>query len=268
MSLNPRQRTKVNAALSLIALHGHNPRQVQQAAKAHISKGVPHAEAYSAALNAFAGNVPAMGETLATILELVQHSDDATLGRYDAAINQFNQTGDNSALTALEPMIVDDFKALIVKRGLASPEDAAALDLTISDALAFNDGAVSTDTGWIADASQGLAQPHTEGNEVNTPLTPKEYAQAVRELQNSLKGRPLETSPEYAALQARLPGNRQAAPAPGLEVRNGQAFRGGERTATGYRAAMTGERARSWHGSPSPDAFGGFATAEDQGGQA
>lgn len=103
---------------------------------------------------------------------------------------------------------------------------------------------------------------------MNTPLTPKEYAQAVRELQNSLKGRPLETSPEYAALQARLPGARQAAPAPALETRGGQAFRGGERTATGYRAAMTGERARSWHGNPAPDAFGGFATAAEQGGQA
>src|SRR3546814_11693000 len=79
MSLNPRQRIELNAALSMITLHGHNPRTVQEAAKAQIARGISHVDAYSNALEGFAKQVPGIREMLATIIELVAHSDAPTL---------------------------------------------------------------------------------------------------------------------------------------------------------------------------------------------
>lgn len=253
MSLNPRQRIKLNAALSLIALHGHNPRAVQDAAKAQIAKGVPDADAYSAALEGFANQVPPLRETLATILELVANSDEPTLAKYDAAINQFNRTGDNSALTALEPMIVEDFKSLIVAKGLTTAEEAASLDWGISDALAFSDDAVAAEP-WTPSATDiaaptGQADNTQEGNTMNS----REYAEAVRQLRANLKGRPIDDSPEYAALQAQYTGRPAPSAGPAPVIQNGQAVIPGHWTATGYRATQTGERARSYAGNPIGD---------------
>lgn len=250
MSLTPRQRIELNAALSMIALHGHNPRTVQEAAKAQIARGISHVDAYSNALEGFAKQVPGIRETLATIIELVAHSDAPTLAKYDAAISQFNQTGDNSALTALEPMIVDDFKSLIVAKGLATPEDAASLDWGITDALAFSDDAVAaepwTPTPAEIAAPAGQTDTPQEGNTMNS----REYAEAVRQLRANLKGRPIDDSPEYAALQAQYTGRPAPSAGPAPVIQNGQAVIPGHWTATGYRATQTGERARSYAGNP------------------
>lgn len=253
MTLTPRQRVKLNAALSLITLHGHNPRPVQQAANAAIAKGAAPADAYSDALEAFAKSTPAIRETLATILELIQNSDEPTLAQYDQALNEFNQTGDNSALEALGPLIVDDFKALIVAKGLATADDVAGYDWDITDALAFDTGAVAAEpwdpTPAEFNAPAATAEGTQEGNNM-TALNAKQYADAVRELRANSNGQPIENTPEYAALQGRLLGNAPVASGPAPTTRNGDAYIPGQFTATGYRAPMTGDRARSYAGTP------------------
>src|SRR3546814_6755951 len=71
----------------------------------------------------------------------------------------------------------------------------------ITDALAFSDQAVAAEP-WIPTPVEIAApngQPDTpqEGNTMNS----REYADAVRQLRANLKGRPLDDSPAYAALQ-------------------------------------------------------------------
>lgn len=226
---------------------------MQQAANAAIAKGAAPADAYSDALEAFAKSTPAIRETLATILELIQNSDEPTLAQYDQALNEFNQTGDNSALEALGPLIVDDFKALIVAKGLATADDVAGYDWDITDALAFDTGAVAAEpwdpTPAEFNAPAATAEGTQEGNNM-TALNAKQYADAVRELRANSNGQPIENTPEYAALQGRLLGNAPVASGPAPTTRNGDAYIPGQFTATGYRAPMTGDRARSYAGTP------------------
>lgn len=243
--LNNRQRVTVNAALSMIALAGHNPRSVQQQAKQLAAKGMPANQAYSAALEAFASTVPAIRETLATVIALTTNSDEATLGQYDAAISHFNETGDNSKLDALGPMIVEDYKALLVRSGQATAEELAEAEWDAAEALGFADTAFAAEP-WTpapeelaAPAEQGSQPTPTQGTNM-TPLTPKQYGEAMRELRGRVKGN-VEDSPEYAVLQARLSGaGPTAGPASGLpkgEIRNGEAYIPGYWTPTGYRGA-------------------------------
>jgi hypothetical protein len=250
--LTHRQRVTVNAALSMIALHGHNPRAVQAVAQKHIVAGAAANKAYTAALEEFTGAVPGIRETLATIIALVSNSDDATLARYDTALSQFNETGDNNELEALGPMIADDFKALLIHNGLATAEEAAGFDFSAAEALGFDDSAVAVEP-WAPDLEELTAPEgdiHNEEDDMN-PLTPRQYADEVRVLAGRLRG-PIEDSPEYAALQQRLTGHVVSSQ-PGqavAHVRNGEAFVPGSWGPTGYTSAMTGERAREWAGTP------------------
>lgn len=259
--LNNRQRVTVNAALSMIAMHGHNPRSVQAAAKQHIAKGMPANQAYSAALEAFASTVPAIRETLATVIALTTNSDEATLAHYDAAISHFNETGDNSKLDALGPMIVEDYKALLVRNGQATAEELAAEEWDAAEALGFTDTAVAAEP-WTPSADE-LAAPDEQGSQPTptqgtdmTALTPKQYGEALRDLRSRIKGN-VEDSPEYAQLQARLIGNAPAASGPmaptampKAELRDGQPYIPGYWTPTGYRGPVTGLAARQMAGAP------------------
>ncbi|WP_434405772.1 hypothetical protein [Sphingobium sp. DN12] len=139
MTLDARARTKVSAALSLIALHGHNPRTVQEVANQRIAAGQPANLAYTFALNAFADKVPAIRPMMEIALDLIQNSDDATIATYDKALAAFNETGDTAHLDAITPMILEDAKALAVQNDEVSAEDAAGWD--IEDALGFSEDA-------------------------------------------------------------------------------------------------------------------------------
>jgi len=132
-ALTPRQAIKVKAALSLIAVHGHNPRTVQQAANAELAKGYPANIAYKNAIDGFIARVPAMGNTLHLAVDLIHNSDDATVALYDKALTEYNNTGDDSCLDGLAPMILEDAKALAISKGEVTEADAA--NWTIEDAL-------------------------------------------------------------------------------------------------------------------------------------
>ncbi|MFC3441882.1 hypothetical protein ACFOKF_11950 [Sphingobium rhizovicinum] len=162
MTLDARARTKVSAALSLIALHGHNPRTVQEVANQRIAAGQPANLAYTFALNAFADKVPAIRPMMEIALDLIQNSDDATIATYDKALAAFNETGDTAHLDAITPMILEDAKALAVQNGEVSAEDAAGWD--IEDALGFSEDAFA-EMPDVPDAA--------------SPVPPSEYQAAL-----------------------------------------------------------------------------------------
>jgi hypothetical protein len=132
-ALTPRQAVKVKAALSLIAVHGHNPRAVQKQAQDELAKGYPANIAYKTAIDGFIARVPAMGNTLHLAVDLIHNSDDATVALYDKALTDYNNSGDDSHLDSLAPMILEDAKALAISKGEVTEADAA--NWTVEDAL-------------------------------------------------------------------------------------------------------------------------------------
>jgi hypothetical protein len=222
-ALTYRQRVKANAALSLIALHGYNPRPVQANAKAHIARGLPEALAYQKAFEAFADSKPGIRQPLETAFALIKHSDDATVSKYDAALNHYNATGDDSQLEALTPMIVADSKALAIKNGDIAENDPNEWDLSI--ALGIDEAAIA-------------AEPYVPEAETRAPAEAAQPQTSQFQFANAIN----------PAQQAPQPAQRPAAPqAPAYDPTQGQ------RTATGYRPGMTGEKARQWHGTPMGD---------------
>lgn len=132
-ALTDKQRVKVNAALTIIHGHGHSPAAVTQQARELIAIGHPARSAYEQALNSFAQRLPGIGGAIAKVAQLIEASDGPTVAQYDSALSLYIQTGDNSGIAALEPMIVADAMALAIQTG-ESTADALA-GLTIDDAL-------------------------------------------------------------------------------------------------------------------------------------
>lgn len=132
-ALTDKQRVKINAALTIIHGHGHNPAIVSKQARELMAMGHPARSAYEQALNTFAQSLPGIGGAIAKVAQLIEASDGPTVARYDDALSLYIQTGDNSGIAALEPMIVADAMALAIQSG-ESTADALA-GLTIDDAL-------------------------------------------------------------------------------------------------------------------------------------
>ena len=132
-ALTDKQRVKVNAALTIIHGHGYDPAPVSKIARDLIALGHPARSAYEQALNTFAQSRPGIGGAIAKVAQLIEASDGPTVAQYDSALSLYIQTGDNSGIAALEPMIVADATALAIRAG-ESTADALA-GLTIDDAL-------------------------------------------------------------------------------------------------------------------------------------
>lgn len=132
-ALTDKQRVKVNAALTIIHGHGYDPATVSKQARELIAIGHPARSAYEQALNSFAQRLPGIGGAIAKVAQLIEASDSPTVAQYDSALSLYIQTGDNSGIAALEPMIVADATALAIRAG-ESTADALA-GLTIDDAL-------------------------------------------------------------------------------------------------------------------------------------
>lgn len=248
MTMTYQQRVKVKAALSMIALHGHNPRPVQANAKEYMAKGVPAPEAYTLALNAFAARIPAMRQSLEVTLQLVGASDEATLAQYDAAMTAYNETGDASHFDALVPMIVEDAKALAIRNGEVSEQDALYWD--IQSALGLDEDAIAEtpdvpDARTAADGSPMMSSFAFANSQQQQVTQPQEQGgqgvpdHMVNPGQISLTGSPT----------GYCPGAAKSAPQVGTPVNYGS----GAYTATGYRPAMSGEKARQWQGTPTGD---------------
>lgn len=244
-ALTPRQAIKVKAALSLIAVHGHNPRTVQQAAAAELAKGYPANIAYKNAIDGFIARVPAMGNTLHLAVDLIHNSDDATVALYDKALTEYNNTGDDSCLDGLAPMILEDAKTLAISKGEVTEADAA--NWTIDDALgstaeAFAETPDVPDATTLAPGQTGNSSFGFNGLPSPTAQAPSAPAQAA-------------TGPQWVQTAT---GFRLVAQAPASGPQVGQSMTGydpyqASRSPTGIRVAQTGEAARRSHGTPVGD---------------
>ena len=243
-ALTPRQAIKVKAALSLIAVHGHNPRTVQQAATAELAKGYPANIAYKTAIDGFIARVPAMGNTLHTAVDLIHHSDDATVALYDKALTDYNNSGDDSHLDNLAPMILEDAKALAVSKGEVTEADAA--NWTIDDALGSSSEAFA-DTPDVPDATT-LAPGQTANSAFGFNGLPSPAAQAPSAAQAPATGPQWVQGPTGYTLVNQAPSGPQA----GQSMTGYDPYKGGQ-DVTGIRVGLTGDAARRSHGTPVGD---------------
>lgn len=137
-NLNQRQRVKINAALSLIHARGYDAQTVVTWAREYQRKGMDLRSSYQHALNEFIGGQPDLGETLTKINRLIEHSDVPTVARYEQAISAYIETGDDSAINALGPMIAADSVALAqqhgeISGGVTADNVEAALGFAMAD---------------------------------------------------------------------------------------------------------------------------------------
>lgn len=244
-ALTPRQAIKVKAALSLIAVHGHNPRTVQQAATAELAKGYPANIAYKNAIDGFIARVPAMGNTLHLAVDLIHNSDDATVALYDKALTEYNNTGDDSCLDGLAPMILEDAKALAISKGEVTEADAA--NWTIDDALGSTSEAFAA-TPDVPDADT-LAPGQTGNSSFGFNGLPSPAAQAP-----SAAAQAPATGPQWVQGPTgyTLVNQAPTGPQTGQSMTGYDPYRGGQ-DATGIRVAQTGDAARRSHGTPLGD---------------
>ncbi len=244
-ALTPRQAIKVKAALSLIAVHGHNPRAVQKQAQDGLAKGLPANIAYKNALDAFTARVPALKDTLHIAVDLIHNSDDATVALYDTAFTAYNNSGDESHLDSLAPMILEDAKALAISKGEVTEADAA--NWTVEDALGSNSEAFAAEPDVPDAASIPPGQTVASSFSFNglapaTPQAPATPAQAPATGPQWVQG------PTGYVLVSRAP----SGPATGQSVTGYDPYRGGQ-DVTGIRVAQTGDAARRSHGTPVGD---------------
>lgn len=115
--LTNRQRVKVNAALSLIYAEGYDAQTVHNWASEYKGQGYPPAKAFERALNEFVAGQPEVGAAIGKITRLIHASDDATVAKYDQALNEYIATGNDAAISALGPMMAQDSVALSVRSG-------------------------------------------------------------------------------------------------------------------------------------------------------
>jgi hypothetical protein len=247
-ALTPRQAIKVKAALSLIAVHGHNPRPVQKQAQDSLAKGLPANVAYKNAIDAFTARVPALKNTLEIAVDLIHSSDDATVSLYDKALTAYNNTGDESHLDNLAPMILEDAKALAISKGEVTEADAA--DWTVDDAL----GSTSEAFAATPDVPEASSIPPGETVKSSFAFNPPPGVarQAPQPAQQPAQAQ--QTGPQWImgptgyTLVAQAP----TGPQTGQSMTGYDPYKGGQ-SETGIRVAQTGAKARSAHGTPVGD---------------
>ncbi|MGA1800161.1 hypothetical protein VH567_15425 [Sphingomonas sp. 4RDLI-65] len=247
-ALTPRQAIKVKAALSLIAVHGHNPRSVQKQAQDEMAKGYPANAAYSTALNSFTARVPALKNTLEIAVDLIHNSDDATVSMYDKALTAYNNTGDESHLDNLAPMILEDAKALAISKGEVTEADAASW--TVDDALGSTVEAYA-ETPDVPEASSIPPGETVKSSFAFNPPPGVARQPAQQPAQAQQTGPQWIMGPTGYTLVAKAP----TGPQTGQSMTGYDPYKGGQ-DATGIRVAQTGVKARQSHGTPVGDVVG------------
>jgi hypothetical protein len=220
----------------------------QQQANAELAKGLPANVAYKNAIDAFTARVPALKDTLEIAVDLIHNSDDATVSLYDKALTAYNNSGDESHLDNLAPMILEDAKALAIIKGEVTEADAA--NWTVDDALGSTveayaetpdvPEASSIPPGEVVQSSFAFNAP---------PGVTRQPAQQPAQAQQA--GPQWIMGPTGYTLVNQAP----TGPQTGQSMTGYDPFKGGQ-DVTGIRVAQTGVRARQTHGTPVGDVAG------------
>ncbi len=144
------------------------------------------------ALNSYAGSNPSLLPAIVKVTELIEASDHRTTAAYDHALSSYIQTGDDSALAAMAPVIQADAIALAIRSGELTAEEAQE-EGAAGFALGFDfggDGAAPAGDA-PADAPQGGQQ----GQATAPPAT----AQRVTAPAFGAAPQPRQTAPQGAS---------------------------------------------------------------------
>lgn len=125
-ALQGRVGTKIKAFLTILHKGGYNVAGIEQHAENAMRRGQPAASAYEAAVGSFLRGTPGIKLALERVAKLIDHSDPATVAKYEQAVSDYIATRDETAIDALEPMMRADLTAMAVRSGELSVEDAGA----------------------------------------------------------------------------------------------------------------------------------------------
>ena len=134
MNLTRKQTATYNAALCMILDHGHDLGAVTREVDARVRNGTPPRQAYERALNNFVDRTPSMLAPLQQVTKLIEASSIGTVAQYNVALSRYIETGDDSSLRALAPMIAQDMTDLAARNGEAAPEFSEEMDGLIANA--------------------------------------------------------------------------------------------------------------------------------------
>ena len=153
MSVTRRQQAKFSAALCLIHDSGHDAAAVQREAKAIIAIGTPANQALDRALAKFVARVPSAAAPLQRIGRLIDAADERAVASYNVALASYLDTGDDSDLRSIAPVIARDMIAQAARDGDTPPEFSEEMDSMIAGTAAPSDGggeALPADAGEAA----------------------------------------------------------------------------------------------------------------------
>lgn len=235
MNATDRQLTTFDAVLTCISTAGYDPDVAHAAAEAEIGAGVPPLTAYSRALNNYVSTLPAdLQGAIGKIARLVSNSDEATLAQYDAAMTNYNETGDETAIEALYPMLARDGVALALRDGEITQ---AEIDNGTGIAAALGYDPMPEQVAALqSPAPEAAPAPQEAPQQFRPPAAPK-APQPVPSGQNGIV-RDEHGSVSYSSRRIVAP----AAPAPTAGVVRDQ-------TGFSYSSARHGAKAEQWTGS-------------------
>ena len=176
-ALTNKQRVQVNTALAIVHASGHNASDITAEAKAYQLQWHSHVKAYEYALSTFTRANPYMATAIQKTVALVGASSDATVARYDHAVQRYNETGNDDAIEALAPMMAQDSVALAIRNGEITAADVAnggietALGFAPTEAMtaAAMAGPAPVDTAPAAPAAPIATAPQAPAPRAATP---------------------------------------------------------------------------------------------------
>jgi hypothetical protein len=122
-----------------------------------MQSGVPVSTAFQRALNGFVDRTPGMLEPLQRITRVIEASDDFTVARYNVAMSKYIETGDESGINAVAPIMAKDMMTLAKQQGEAPPEFTPQMNGLLAGEIVSPDA--QANAPQITEASFSFAAP-------------------------------------------------------------------------------------------------------------
>lgn len=132
MNLTRKDAAKVAAGLLEIRGRGHDAAAVQREATMRMQNGTPAKVAYTAAFNNFVARTPSMAAPIRQVGKLIEAGSVSTVAKYNVALRQYIETGDDSAIASLVPDIVKEATALARRNGDTPPDFGPEADALVA----------------------------------------------------------------------------------------------------------------------------------------